>query len=152
METLCGYIFSVCVCVCVCVCVWNKCAIEILWLVLNGPHGLTFTWWGCRGLCFWHKPTEFAHSFYSVLVSISVFIALSTAFHSINSPDNSPLSHSVLPVLFLPYWQPWCNPLWLTGLKAPTNYALLALSTIYESLRQPWYNPLWLTGLKAPTN
>ena len=42
--------------------------------------------------------------FYSVLVSVSVFIALSTVFHSINSPDNSPLSHSVLPVLFLPYW------------------------------------------------
>ena len=41
--------------------------------------------------------------FYSVLVSISVFMALSTVFHSRNSPDNSPLSHSVLPVLFLPY-------------------------------------------------
>ena len=33
--------------------------------------------------------------FYSVLVSISVFMALSTVFHSINSPDNSPFSHSV---------------------------------------------------------
>ena len=42
--------------------------------------------------------------FYSVLMSISVFMALSTVYHSINSPDNSPLSHSVLPVLFLPYW------------------------------------------------
>ena len=42
--------------------------------------------------------------FYSVLVSISVTIVLSPVFHSINSPDNSPLSHSVLPVLFLPYW------------------------------------------------
>ena len=40
---------------------------------------------------------------YSVLVSVSVFMALSTVFHSINSPDNSPLSHSVLPVLFVPY-------------------------------------------------
>ena len=28
---------------------------------------------------------------------------LSTVFHSTNSPDNSPLSHSVHPVLFLPY-------------------------------------------------
>ena len=26
-------------------------------------HGLTFTWWGCCGLCFWHNPTELAHSF-----------------------------------------------------------------------------------------
>ena len=41
---------------------------------------------------------------YSVLVFISVYVALSTVFHTINSPDNSPLSHSVLPVLFLPYW------------------------------------------------
>ena len=40
----------------------------------------------------------------SVLVSISVFMALSTVFHSINSPNNSLLSHSVLPVLFLPHW------------------------------------------------
>ena len=37
--------------------------------------------------------------FYSVLVSVSVCMALSTVFHSINSPDNSPFSHSVLPVL-----------------------------------------------------
>ena len=42
--------------------------------------------------------------FYSVLVSISVFMALSTVFHSINSPDSCPLSSSVLPVLFFPYW------------------------------------------------
>ena len=41
---------------------------------------------------------------YSVLASISVFIVLSTAFHSINSPDNSPLSHSVLVILFLSHW------------------------------------------------
>ena len=40
----------------------------------------------------------------SVLVSISVFMALSTGCRSINSPDDSPLSHSVLLILFLPYW------------------------------------------------
>ena len=33
--------------------------------------------------------------FYSVLVSICVFMAHSTVFYSINSPDNSPLFHSV---------------------------------------------------------
>ena len=43
-------------------------------------------------------------SFYSVLVSVSVFITLSTVFHCINSPVNSSFSHSVLPVLALPYW------------------------------------------------
>ena len=58
---------------------------------------------GCYGLCLRHKPAELAHSFYSVLVSVSVFMALSTVFYSINSPDNSPLSHSVLLVVFLPY-------------------------------------------------
>ena len=36
--------------------------------------------------------------FYSVLASISDFMAHSTIFHSINSPDNSPFSDSVLPV------------------------------------------------------
>ena len=42
--------------------------------------------------------------FHSVLVSVSVFKALSTVFHFINSSDNSPFSHSVLPVSSLPYW------------------------------------------------
>ena len=41
--------------------------------------------------------------FYSVLVFAAVFMALSTVLHSINSPDNSLLSHSVFPVLFLSY-------------------------------------------------
>ena len=42
--------------------------------------------------------------FYSVLVSFSVFMALSTVFHSINSPEKSPFSHSVLPDLSLSNW------------------------------------------------
>ena len=41
---------------------------------------------------------------YSVLESISVFMALSAVFHSINFPDDSQLSHTVLPILFLPCW------------------------------------------------
>ena len=41
---------------------------------------------------------------YSIFVSLSVFMALSTVFLSINAPNNSPLSHSVLPVLFLFNW------------------------------------------------
>ena len=47
---------------------------------------------------------SFYFIFDSVLVSISVFMALSTVFHCINPPDSSLLSHSGLPVLFLPYW------------------------------------------------
>ena len=56
--------------------------------------------------------------FYSALVSVSVFMVLSTVFHSINSPNNSLLSHSVLPVLFC--------------LIGPFNYM-----SLYESLLQP---------------
>ena len=48
-------------------------------------------------------PTPFFLNFNSVLVSVSAFMALSTVFQSINSPDISPLSHSILPVLFLLY-------------------------------------------------
>ena len=51
-----------------------------------------------------NKLLRFPTLFYSVLVSVSVFMALSTVLHSINSPDNSLLSHSVLLVLFLSYW------------------------------------------------
>ena len=42
-------------------------------------------------------------AFYLVLVSVSVFMALSTVFYSINTPDNSLFSHSVLSSLSLPY-------------------------------------------------
>ena len=56
--------------------------------------------------------------FYSVLVSVSVFMALSTVFHSINSPDNSPFSPSVLPVLSLPYWS--CQQLYISLWKSPS--------------------------------
>ena len=50
------------------------------------------------------KQLRLPTPFYSSPVSISVFMALSTVFHSINSPDSTPFSHSVLPVLSLPYW------------------------------------------------
>ena len=57
--------------------------------------------------------------FYSALASISVFMALSTVFHSINSSDKSPLSHSVLIRSY------FC-------LIGPFNYI-----SLYESLLQP---------------
>ena len=50
-------------------------------------------------------------AFYSVLVSFSVFLALSTVFYSTNSPDNSPLSDTGLPVLSLPFF--WSFKLYL---------------------------------------
>ena len=67
--------------------------------------------------------------FYSVMVSFSVSMALSTVFHSINSPDNSPFSHSVLPVFYLCLIGPF------------------SCISLYGSLLQPCYNPMWLTGL-----
>ena len=53
-------------------------------------------------VCEINQPSLPTHR-YSVLVAISVFMALSTLFHSLNSPDNSPFSHSVLPVLSPPH-------------------------------------------------
>ena len=51
------------------------------------------------------NPPSLPAPVYCVLVSVSAVMALSTVFHSINSHDNSPLSHCGLSVLlFLPYW------------------------------------------------
>ena len=44
-----------------------------------------------------------ASTFLYSVVSIYVFMAFSTIFHFINSPDNSPFSHSILTVLSLSY-------------------------------------------------
>ena len=71
--------------------------------IIIRPRGFTFTWWGCYGLWFNINQPSLPTPFYTVLVPFSVFMAFSTVFHSINPPDNSPLSHSALPVLFLPY-------------------------------------------------
>ena len=92
-----------------------------LWfLLLRCPHGL---WrWRCCGLCLYVfdiNQLSLPAAFYSFLVSVSVFMAPSTVFHFINSPDHSPLSHSVLPVLFLPNW----------------SFQLYV--SLYESLPQP---------------
>ena len=73
-------------------------------LFFLGPRGLTFMWWACYGLCFWHKATELAHSFLFCSCVCSCLHGPSFVFHSINSSDNSPLSHSVLLILYLPCW------------------------------------------------
>ena len=59
--------------------------------------------------------------FYSVLVSVVVFMALSTVFHSIHSPDNSQFFYSVLLVLYLS--------------------VILVLSNIYISLYESLLQP-----------
>ena len=75
---------------------------QLLQPLISHPCGLTFTWWGCWGLCFWHRPTKLAHSF--LFCSCVCFCLYGPCiFHFINSLNNSLLSHSVLLVLFLPY-------------------------------------------------
>ena len=63
------------------------------------------------------KQPSFPTPFSSVLVSVSDFMAISTAFHSINSPDNS--------FLTLFFWSYFC-------LIGPFNRI-----SLYESLPQP---------------
>ena len=57
--------------------------------------------------------------FYSVLVSVSVFLALSTVFHSIDSPDSSLLSH------------------WFFSGLISASFVLSTLISLCESLLQP---------------
>ena len=68
------------------------------------PRGLTFTWWGCYGLCVQRKPTELVHSVLFCSCVYFSLMALSTIFYSINAPNSSPLSHSVHTALFLSHW------------------------------------------------
>ena len=77
------------------------------------------------------KQPSFPTPFYSVLVSISVFMALSTVFYSINSPYSSPFSHSGLSDLIS---------------------VLLVRSIIYFFMKVSFSPDVTFTGLKAPTN
>ena len=91
---------------------------------------------------------------------ISVFVALSTVFHSINSPDSSPCSHSVPPVLPLAYWSfQLCISLWKSSSAlilwsvvvdgAQNSSKLTQLLTIYFSVcvqRTSW----WRSRLTRP--
>ena len=90
----------------------------------------------CCGLSL--KPAELAYSF---LFSFCVYFCLYGPFDCISfreSPDNSPFSHIVLPVLSLLYWSFELHiSLWIS---------------LHENLLQAWYNPMWLTGLKTPVN
>ena len=73
---------------------------------IKALHGPTFTWWGCSGdvvvYAFDTNQLSLPIPFYSVFVSVSVYMALSTVFHSI-LPSTLPLSQSVLSVFFLSY-------------------------------------------------
>ena len=94
-------------------------------------HWLTFMWWRCCGSCFWHNQLGLPTPFYS-----SVYFCLYGPFNCISfhkfsrqvstiSLCSSGLISALLVLstihLLKTVSQPWCNPLWLTGLKAPTN-------------------------------
>ena len=100
----------------------------------NCPRGLNFTWWGCCSLYFQHKLTELAHSFF--LFYSCVCVCLYGPFNCISfhkfsrqlsafSLCSSSLIFALLVLsaisLYESLLQPWYNPLWLTGLKVPTN-------------------------------
>ena len=70
----CDCFYTFCQCMASAACIkLNLKQSKIIWLILISviwffsldacPIELTFTWWGCWGLCFWLKPTELAHSF-----------------------------------------------------------------------------------------
>ena len=106
--------------------------------------GLTFSWWGCHGLCHRHKLTKFAHSFLSCScvcfclyghfnsVSFHKFFAFSLCSSVLNSAFFGPFNYISL-YESLP--QPRCNPLWLTGLKAATNSILTSHSPSLSPFR-----------------
>ena len=78
--------------------------------LISCPHGLTITWWGCCGLCLWHKPTKLAHS----------FLFCSCVCFCLYGPFNCISFHKLSRQLF-------AFSLGSSGL----NSALLVLSTIY---------------------
>ena len=82
-------------------------------------------------------------------MSFSVVMPLSTVFHSINSHDNSPFSHSALLVLSLPFWsfhlrisvKVPCSPDvipsgWMGSKHQLTNWLTILTLTITGD---PWY-------------
>ena len=96
------------------------------------PRGLTFSWWGSHGLC--HRPTKLAQSF--LLCSCVCFCLYgpfdSVSFHKFSrqlfafSLRSSGLNSALLgPFNYVSLYkslpQAWFNPLWFTGLKAPSN-------------------------------
>ena len=92
---------------------WSICVFPQQWVPMRSPsHG-----WDVVVYVKDIHQSSLPTFFYSVLLSISVFMAHSTVFHSINFPDNLPLSYSVLPVSVLLYW---CFQLYISLWKFPS--------------------------------
>ena len=107
---------------------------DVMIIRMTRSRGFTFTWWGYDGLRLWYKLTELAHSF---LVCFCVHFCLYGPFNCtsfLNSPDNSPFSHS------LSYWS---FELYITFVSVfslcligPLNY-----TSLYKILLQPRHHP-----------
>ena len=124
---------------------WNKDTIKVgyffpppfshlsLSLSFLRSHGLTFMWWECCSLRLWHKPAELAHCF---LFCSCIWFCLYGPFNCIlflkfsrRLPSFSLCSSRLIFALLVfstislaeSLLQPWYNPLWSTGFKAPAN-------------------------------
>ena len=96
------------------------------------PRGLNFSLWGCYGLCLRNKPTELDYSFF--LLCFCVCFLSSWPFQLYFILWTLPMTLRFLTLFLWSYFclfglfnyfyeslsQPWCNSLWLTGLKALT--------------------------------
>ena len=77
---------------------WNWSVVRLFWsqkwtvVAWVAPKGSPSRGWDVRVYVWDLNHPSLPTPFYSLLVSISVFMALSTVFHSINSPDNSAFS------------------------------------------------------------
>ena len=91
--------------------------------IKTNAHGLTFTWWECRGLCLRRKPTDLAHSF---LFCSCVCFCLYGPFNFI-SFHKFFLQLCFLTLFFWPYF---C-------FISPFNYI-----SLYDSLPRSWFSVL----------
>ena len=113
---------------------------------VTDPRSLTFTWWRCYSLCLRHEPTELAHS---SLFCPCVYFGLYGPFNCISFhefSDNSPLSHSVLPIwmvlsnichfMRVPFGPDTIPRGWLGSKHQLTNTFRLALQYVLRTRRQ----------------
>ena len=80
--------------------------VSLIWWILSVfrfvlPRWLTFAWWGCCGLCLWHKPTELAYSF---LFCSCFCFCFRDPFNCISSHEIFPTTLHFLTLFFRSYF------------------------------------------------
>ena len=87
------------------------------WCSLSAhPCRLTFTWWGCYGLCLWHKPTKLAQSFLFLFLFLFCSCVCFCLYGPFNYISFQKFSRQLSAFLL-------CS-------SGPTSSALLVLSTV----------------------